>query len=74
MAPGRHTVGIVAVYKNGSSQMAEYTFGESGVGEIAVEEECPSQAFDLLGRPAVAGGKGIVIVRKGDRFVKRIFK
>lgn len=74
VAPGRHTVGIVAVYKNGSSQMAEYTFGESGVGEIAVEEECPSQAFDLLGRPAVAGGKGIVIVRKGDRFVKRISK
>lgn len=60
VAPGSHTVGVCSVYKSKRSATTEYTFGVSGVDDICADS-ATAPGYDLMGRPAAADAKGIII-------------
>ncbi len=73
---GEHTVGIKAVYKNGTSEMATYTIsGQAAIEMVGADGAyAPAELYDLSGRRVNASEApaGIYILRQGDKAVKII--
>lgn len=73
---GEHTVGIKAVYQNGTSEMATYTIAaQAGVMQVVVDSsDAPAELFDLSGRriDAATAPAGVYILRQGDKATKII--
>lgn len=64
---GSHTVGICAVYQNGSSQIVNYEFSAQAAVEITGVENVAMPGFDILGRPAAKG----LIISNGRKYIAR---
>lgn len=74
---GDHTVGIKAVYKNGESEMTEYTITSSGIDAVmAGSSEGAETLYDLTGRriDRRAAAPGIYISVKNDKSTKVILR
>lgn len=76
LSEGDHTVGIKAVYQNGTSEMATYTIaGQAGAMRVVGDgTDAPAELFDLSGRrvDAESAPAGVYILRQGDKATKII--
>lgn len=77
MAMGQHTIGIVAVYQNGSSEMAEYVVDvTTGIATIMLDSavDASSEIYSLSGQRMEARWsslpKGIYLVKKNNEYIK----
>ncbi len=77
MAMGQHTIGIVAVYQNGSSEMAEYVVDvTTGIATVMLDSavDASSEVYSLSGqRMETRWGslpKGIYLVKKNNEYIK----
>ena len=77
LAEGLHTIGIVAVYLNGSSDMAEYVVDvATGISTVVLDSvvEASSEVYSLSGqRMSARWGslpKGIYLVKKDNQYIK----
>ena len=77
MAMGQHTIGIVAVYQNGSSEMAEYVVDvTTGIATVMLDSavDASSEVYSLSGqRMETRWGslpKGIYLVKKNNENIK----
>ena len=70
LTPGRHTIGIKAVYLNGESDMTEYTIDVAGITAIISDgTDGPDAIYDLAGRrvdPATAAPGIYISVSNGQ--------
>ena len=77
LTPGRHTIGIKAVYLNGESAVTEYTIDVSGITAIISDgTDGPDALYDLAGRrvdPATAA-PGIYISISNGTAAKTILR
>lgn len=73
LAEGEHTLGVIAVYKESKSEMAELKINVSGIGEIeAAGAENVMGIYDVNGRAASADAKGVLIIKTNKGFRKVI--
>lgn len=77
MAMGQHTIGIVAVYQNGSSEMAEYVVDvTTGIATVMLDSavDTTSEIYSLSGQRMEARWgslpKGIYLVKKNNEYIK----
>lgn len=72
LAPGDHTIEIVAVYRNGRSEAGVYTLSTSGLQRVEIDNAAPGEYFDLMGRKLPAPTTGVTILRRGNNVTKII--
>lgn len=75
LSAGSHTIGIKAIYKNGESEMAEYTINITKVGDVEVfGTNAKSGIYNLsgqyVGESLSALPTGIYFVKSGTQFKK----
>lgn len=72
LAPGDHTIEIVAVYRNGRSEAGVYTLTTAGLQRIECANAAPGEYFDLMGRKLAAPAAGVTLLRRGTNVTKLI--
>lgn len=76
LAPGTHTIGIVAVYKSGQSEMGEYVVDvATGIQTVQLDSQAASgEVYSLsgqkLGQRYADLPTGIYLVKKGNQYQK----
>lgn len=73
LASGEHTASVIASYTSGDTEMSTITYQVEGPDNIEIlsAEPTATSAYDLYGRRVDAGNAPSVIIRQGQKSLKR---
>ena len=73
LASGEHTAGVIASYTSGDTEMSTIIFQVEGPDNIEIlpTEPTATSAYDLYGRRVDAGMAPSVIIRKGQKSLRK---
>ena len=73
LTSGEHTAGVIASYTSGDTEMSTITFSVEGPDNIETirTEQTETSAYDLYGRRVDVGQASTIIIRQGQKSLKK---